>query len=248
LSSDTSNRKTAIWVASLWIVTAIGAIAGLSLMSSILHAPDFLTTVFPQRATVIGAAFLWLINDLGIVAIGLLMFPILKKQSEVLALGYVSMRMLESVFLIVGMLLAMLLIPLSKAFIESGSADAVTYQTVGSLLVQAETWFMASMQFVTLGLGGLILTFLLFRARLVPRWIAVVGIVGYALLLPYAVLSFLGVNTAPGTLVSMMAIPVALWEIIIMPIRLFARGFNKPVITVKQGTILGQVEVLPAAV
>ena len=66
---------------------------------------------------------LWLINDIGIVLIGVLMFPILKKQSESMALGYVSMRIFESIFLIVGVIFAMMLIPLSQAFIKAGAAD-----------------------------------------------------------------------------------------------------------------------------
>ncbi len=148
MTSDASTRRTANWVASLWIVTAIGAIGGLALMSPVLNAPDYLTSVFPRSAILISAALLWLINDIGIVAIGVLMFPILKKQSEALALGYVSMRMFESIFLIIGMTFAMLLIPLSQAYIQASAADLTTYQAIGSLLKQAENWLMTVMQLI----------------------------------------------------------------------------------------------------
>jgi hypothetical protein len=234
MTSDVSNRRTANWVASLWIVTAIGAIAGLALMSPVLNAPDYLTSVFPRSASLISASLLWLINDIGIVAIGVLMFPILKKQSESMALGYISMRMFESIFLIVGMTFAMMLIPLSQAYIQAGAADVTSYAAIGSVLKQAETWFMTVLQLIPLGLGGLILTILLFRGRLVPRWIAVVGIIGYGLLLPSAVITLFGIfETVPPAPGALLALPVAVWEIIIMPSYLFARGFNTAAISSK---------------
>jgi Domain of unknown function (DUF4386) len=115
--TNPSLRRTEIWLAALWVVTALWAIVGTLLMKRVLNAPDYLDTVFSGSATVISGMLLWLINDIGVVLIGLLMFPILKRQSEVVALGYVSIRKFESIFLIIGAFNAMLLIPLSQEFI-----------------------------------------------------------------------------------------------------------------------------------
>jgi hypothetical protein len=225
--TNSSLRRTEIWLASLWLVTAFGAIAGFALMNNILNASDYLTTVFPRSATVISGMLLWLINDLGIVLIGLLMFPILKKQSEALALGYVSMRMFESIFLIVGVFFAMLLIPLSQEFIKAGAADVTSFQAIGAVLKQAEYWFMTPMQLIPLGLGGVILTSILYRTKLVPRFISVVGLIGYAVLVPAAILALFGVlDTSPGAPGGLLVIPVAVFEIILMPVWLFTKGFN----------------------
>ena len=248
MTSDASTRRTAIWVASLWIATAIGAIAGAALINPVINAPYYLTTVFPKSATVTTGMLLWMVNNIGIVFIGLLMFPILKKQSESMALGYVSMRMFESLLMTVGVAFAVLLIPLSQAFIKAGVTNASSYQAIGSMLKQAESLFLNLMQLLFLGLGGLILTVMLYRSRLVPRWISVVGIVGYALLLPAFVLALFGVfDPTPGAggLGSLLAVPVAVWEIIIMPIRLYAKGFNTAVISAKQGDSTARMEVQP---
>ncbi|HLO30922.1 MAG TPA: DUF4386 domain-containing protein [Anaerolineales bacterium] len=234
MTSNISLRRTAILVASLWIVTAIGAIVGNALLNPVVNAPDYLTTVFPQSATVISGMLLWLINDIGIVFIGLLMFPILRKHSESMALGYVSMRMFESIFLIIGVIFAMMLIPLSQAFIKAGAADITSFQAIGSVLKQAQHWFMDTMQLIPLGLGGVILTTLLYKSKLVPRFFAVFGFIGYGLLLPCALLTLFGVqNIAPGVPVASMVIPVAIWEIILMPIWLYAKGFNMSAIAAK---------------
>jgi hypothetical protein len=234
MTSNVSYRRTEILVATLWLLTAFGAIAGTALMNTVLVAPDYLTTVFPKSTTVIGGMLLWLINDFGIVFIGVLMFPILKKRSESMALAYLSMRIFEAIFLVVGVIFAMLLIPLSQAFIQARATDATIYQAIGSVLKQAEYWFMTPMQLIPLGIGGVILTSLLYQMKLVPRLIAIVGIIGYAVLLPSAILTLLGVlDTLPGTPGSILVVPVAVFEIILMPAWLFAKGFNTSAITPK---------------
>lgn len=227
MTSNVSQRRTEILVASLWLLTAFGAIAGTALMNSVLNAPDYLTMVFPKSVTVISGMLLWLINDFGIVLIGLLMFPILKKQSERMALTYLSMRMFEAIFLVVGVIFAMLLIPLSQSFIKAGTTDVTTYQTIGSVLKQAEYWFMTPMQLIPLGLGGVVLTFFLYQTKLVPRFISIVGLIGYGLLVPGTILTLLGVlDIKPGAPGSLLVIPVAAFEIILMPIWLYTKGFN----------------------
>ena len=234
MNSDASLRKTAVLVASLWLLTAIGAIAGAALINPVINAPDYLTAVFPKSATITLGMVLWRVNNIGIVFIGLLMFPILRKQSESMALGYVSMRMFESLVMTVGVVFAVLLIPLSQGFIQAGATAVTSYQAIGSVLKHTENLLLNLMQLLFLGLGGLILTTMLYRSRLVPRWIAVVGIVGYALLLPAFFLALFGVaDPTPGSPASLLAVPVAAWEIIIMPIRLYTKGFNTPAVTGK---------------
>jgi hypothetical protein len=258
MTSNASYRRTSILVASLFLVTAIGAIAGTALMNTVLNAPDYLTTAFPRSATATSGMLLWLINDIGIVFIGLLMFPILRKQNESMALGYVSMRMFESIFLIIGVIFAMLLIPLSQEFIKAGTTNVAAYQAAGAVLKQAEYWFMTPMQLLFLGLGGVIFTSLLYQTKLVPRFISVVGFIGYAVLLPSAILTLLGIlDTLPGSPGGILVIPVVTFECILMPIWLYAKGFNTAGIsaqevaisgkTQKEATISGKTQIEPAS-
>jgi Domain of unknown function (DUF4386) len=236
--TNLSSRRTEIWVASLWLVTAIGAIAGAVLINPIINAPDYLTTVFPKSATVTSGMFFWLINDIGIVFIGLLMFPILRKQSESMALGYLSMRIFESILMIVGVFFAMLLIPLSQEFIKAGATDVTSFQAIGSVLKQAEGWFLNTLQLIFLGLGGIILTTMLYQTKLVPRFISVFGFIGYALLLPSAILALFGIlDPTPGGPGTILALPAAFFEIILMPIWLFAKGFNVSAIASKSAKL-----------
>jgi len=229
MTSNTSLRRTEILLASLWLLTAFGAIVGALLMDSVLDAPDYLTIASSNSATVIGGMLFWLGNDFGIVGIGLLMFPILKKQDERLALTYLSMRLFEAIFLIIGVFFALLLIPLSQEFIKAGATDMTMYQAIGAVLKQAQYWFMTPMQLIPLGLGGVTLTLFLYQTRLVPRFISIIGLIGYGVLLPGAVLPlFGGLDMSTGSLGLLLVIPVATFEIILMPIWLYTKGFNIP--------------------
>ena len=166
MTSTTPYRKTEIYVALLWIITAAGAIGGASLINPIINTPDYLTLVFPKSVTLTSGMFGWMINDIGIVFIGLLMYPILKKHSESMALGYLSMRMFESLLMIVGVFFALMLIPLSRDFINAGTADVSTLQTIGSILKQAENWFLNLLQLIFLGIGGLILNVIFYKTKM----------------------------------------------------------------------------------
>ena len=249
MTTNASLRRTEILVASLWLVTAIGAIAGAAFINPIINAPDYLSTVFPKSAAVVTGMLLWLVNNIGIVFIGLLMFPILRKQSESMALGYVSMRMFESLLMTVGVAFAVLLIPLSQAFIKAATTDISTYQAIGAVLKQVESLFLNLMQLLFLGLGGLIITTMLYRSKLVPRWISMIGIIGYALLLPAFALALFGAfDPTPGAggLGSLLAVPVAIWEIILMPVWLFKKGFNTAGISAQEVAIAGKTRIEPA--
>ncbi|MFN8530090.1 MAG: DUF4386 domain-containing protein [Anaerolineae bacterium] len=228
-TSRAPYRITAILAATLWLLTAFGAIAGTGVMNGILDRPDYLTAAFPNSTTIISGMLLWLVNDFGIVLIGILMFPILKMRSERLALAYLSMRIFEAIFLIVGVILALLIIPLSSEILHAEAVPLPLYQSIGVILKQAQYWFMTPLQLLPLGLGGVLLTGFLYQSRIVPRFIAIVGFVGYALLLPGAILTLLGVlDTLPGSPGSVLVIPVAVFEIVLMPIWLYAKGFKFP--------------------
>jgi hypothetical protein len=248
MTSNVSYRKTAILVASLWLLTAIGAIVGALLINPIINAPDYLTTVYPKSATVTFGMLAWLVNDIGIVFIGLLMFPILRKQSESMALGYVAMRIFESLIMIVGVIFAMMLIPLSQEFIKAGATNVTSFQAIGSVLKQGGSWMLNTMQLISLGLGGIILTSMLYQTKLVPRFISVFGFIGYALLLPGFILALFGlVDPTPGGPGTFLALPAAFFEIILMPIWLFVKGFNTSFISTKQGTSSGKMQVEPTS-
>ncbi|WP_137123398.1 DUF4386 domain-containing protein [Segeticoccus rhizosphaerae] len=141
-------------------------------------------------------------SGLAVVGIGLLMYPVLKVVNQRLAIWYPILRIVEFI--------------VSTAF---GVYLLAQLQVVPNHLL----W-----TYVPTGLGGLLLTYLLYVSRLVPRPIAVLGLLGYALVSLGVPLGLVGVlDTNKGAGLALLA-PGGLFEVVCMPIWLIAKGFNPP--------------------
>ena len=156
------------------------------------------------RATLTMGVLLEMCAGLAVVAIGILMYRVLKTVDRKLALGYPIMRILEFA---VSAILAIYLLSQLQEF-------------PNRLL-----WV-----YIPTAIGGLILNYLLLISRMVPRPISVLGLIGYALLLLVVPLDLLGAldeNSGAGLV---MLTPGGLYEFLVLPIWLIARGFRSPVV------------------
>jgi Domain of unknown function (DUF4386) len=228
---DAKQRRAEIVVATLFLVTAATSIPAAFLLDPVLKAPNYLAGISPNTATVAWGALLWSINNIGIVFIAVFMYPLLRKLDETLAVGYVAMRIIEGTVMMFGIVATLMLIPLSAEFINAGAPLSSWYVTLGNSLLQARLIGLSEVSLPLLGLGGIIFTWLLFRFKMVPRVISGVGLVGYALVLFGGLASWFGlIDPSPGSagLGGIIAVPVALFEIILLPFWLYFRGFKMP--------------------
>jgi hypothetical protein len=156
------------------------------------------------RGSLTTGVLLEMAASLAVVAIGILMYRALKTVDRKLALGYPTMRVLEFA---VSAILAVYLLSQLKEF-------------PNHLL-----WV-----YIPTGIGGLILNYLLFTSKMIPRPIAVLGLIGYALLLLVVPLDLAGaVEESSGFGFALLA-PGGLYEFVILPIWLIAKGFRRPVV------------------
>ena len=222
-----NQRRAEIVIAALFLVTAAASIPGAIVLDSILNAYNYLAQVFPNKGVVELGSLLWSINNIGVVFIPVFAFPMLRKLDEALATSYLASRIVEGTIGMVGIVATFLLIPLSRSYLEAGAPQGSWFGTIGDVLRQARFLGLTQVSLPILGVGGLLFTWLLFRFRLVSRWIAVVGLIGYALVFLGGVAGWFDlVDVAPGGNASPLAVPVAVWEIIILPFWLFFRGFE----------------------
>jgi len=212
-------RTTARAVGVLFLAGMIIGVVGNILIQSILGAPDYLSTVSANSMKLAIGALLLLMTVAGDAAHGVLMFPVLKQHNERIAIGYFGSRIVDAVFLGVQVLFVLLLIPLSSEYLKAGAPNNFYLQALSTLSIQANLYaYQIGMIFV--GLAGLMLCYMFYRAKLVPRFVAVWGLVGYASILVGSVLEVLGFD-----LHMIQTIPGGLWELFI-GVWLIAKGFN----------------------
>ncbi len=218
-----THRKTAIIVGVLFIIGTVTSSLYYVLVTPILDAPDYLVKVSENANQVIIGLLLYLIEGAAVVAIPIVLFPIFKKHNEALALGYVASRMIETVTLVVGHISLLALLTISKEYGQAGALDATHFQALGaSLLAVIDQSHLLGVEIV-FALAALILNYLLFRSKLVPRFISVWGLIGGILILAEGLLGMFGLG--PTSEMSIFSLIIAVQEMV-FAVWLIGKGFN----------------------
>lgn len=189
---------------------------GFGLVSSVTTAPDFLSTLAANSTVLVLGAFLMLLNTAVDIGKGVLFFPIAGRRGKRTALVYLAAITVQVVLLDLGVLFLLLLVPLSEFL--TGAADSGA-TGLGSLLTQANT-LAYQLGEGTLAFGALFMTWFLFRTRMVPRTLALWGVMGYAVLLTGAIAEIFGIHVSV-----LLSIPGGLFEVAI-GVWLTAKGFR----------------------
>jgi Domain of unknown function (DUF4386) len=165
-------------------------------------------------------------------AVGL--FPFLRKYNESIALGHLCFRFLEAIFISIGIVSVLSLLTLSQDYVAT-APNASALQASGALLLAVRQWTFILGPGLLLGTNTVLYSYLLYKSRLVPRVIAGLGITGATLVLVAALLQIFGVTPFGSALPVLMAMPVAVYEMI-LAVWLIAKGFNQSAIAVKSRT------------
>jgi hypothetical protein len=210
-------RKTATTVGVIYLLGFVVGIGGNILIQSLLGASDPLAAVGASSMLIAIGAMLWLLAVAGDAAHGILMFPILKRFSERIAFGYFGARIMEGGFMGVMALLILFQIPLANEYLKGGASE--TLQALSAVFNQAQL-YAYHFGMLTVGVAGLMLCYLFYRTQLVPRFLGVWGLIGYAVILGGSVLEVAGFN-----LNLIHTIPGGLWEVFI-GVWLIVKGFS----------------------
>jgi hypothetical protein len=186
------------------IAVAVGALFIFQMVSAMVGAT--LTQAFidgnPDKAALTAGVALMMLSGLAVVGIGLLMYRVLKGFDQKLALWYPVMRVVE---------------------FAVSAACGIYLLTQLQAVPHTMSWI-----YIPTAVGGLVFTYLLFVSRTVPQPIAILGLIGYALLLlgvPLELMGVLDTDMGPGVF---LLVPGGLFEALVLPIWLFARGFRVP--------------------
>ena len=204
----------------LFLIATASYMIGSTLIEANLTSSDYLSHIYSNRTEIYIGLLLEFMNSAVVVGIAMLLFPLLRHHKESIAIGYLCSRIIESVLLIVGIISPLVLLTLSETFNTADGTNWESYSVIGELLIKGqEMTFELAM--LALGIGSVMICYLMYRKKLIPRPLSLLGIVGYASLFASSCLSIIGVD--PGIV---LFIPGGIFEIG-FPIWLIVKGFNK---------------------
>jgi hypothetical protein len=220
-----SARKTALVTGVFFIITIIPSpIAQFVLYDSVLNDVDYIVGAGADANVRLGA-FLEVIIAIAIIGTAVTLFPLLKRQHESFALGYVAARIFESTMIVVGIIGLLSVVTLRQEFAGVAGAEAASLVEDGRSLVAIHDWTFLLGPGLMPGLNDIMLGYLLYASRLVPRALALLGIVAGPVHFASFVAVLLGVIEAGSVGQGIASIPVAAFEVI-LGIWLIVRGFN----------------------
>ncbi|MEI6216209.1 MAG: DUF4386 domain-containing protein [Actinomycetes bacterium] len=214
-----TTRNTARLAAIFYFITWVTSIVGLAMYGPILnHAVYSFGSI--SKSHIISGAFLEILAALANIGTGLALYPIVKRQSESFALGYVVLRTLEAGIMMVGTLPLLALLTLHRDL-----PGAVSTSGIQSVLVSMHNYSFILGPGLACAFNTMTLAFVLRRSGLVARFIPLLGLFGGALLFVSATLQLFGVIDQVSKATVFTTIPVFAWEISLASF-MFFKGFK----------------------
>ncbi|HEX2377647.1 MAG TPA: DUF4386 domain-containing protein [Gaiellales bacterium] len=198
---------------ALYLITFATSIPALWLYQPVLDNPAGYVAGAGHDNRILLGAFLELLLIIANIGTATVVFPLLKRANEICAVSYVTARVMESTFILVGILSVVAVVTLRQN--PSAGSDA-TLGTIAYTLAGIKDWtFILGPGFVV-GIGnGLLLGYLMYRSELVPRRMAILGLIGGPLIIITGVLALFGVIQWGGSVQSFATLPEAIWELLL---------------------------------
>jgi hypothetical protein len=224
-----SRRRAATLAGALLLTAMVASILGGSLIDSVVSTEADLTTVHTREAGIVLGVLLELVDCAAVVGIAVVLFPVLRRHSQVSASGYVAFRSIEAALLAVAAVIPLAILGLSRDLAADQSAGASSLDSLGPALLAMREQIYGLGVVTFFCLGAALLYSVLYRSRLVPPFIAVWGLVGVATVFLLNLLEALGGGVS-GTM--LLALPIITNEIF-LGVWLIAKGFDRTAVGVE---------------
>ncbi|MGZ4697253.1 MAG: DUF4386 domain-containing protein [Oryzihumus sp.] len=218
-----SSRRTALVAGVFYLVTFV-SIPTLALYGPVRNHRDYITTTGGD-AGVLWGALLEVVVALAGIGTAVTLFPVVRRQNEGVALGFVATRTLEAAMIFTGVVSLMSLVTLRQDLGAATGASAASLTTTSAAFVATYRWTFLLGQSLMPGLNALLLGSLMYRSRLVPRIIPTVGLIGAPLLIAACIATMFGLIEQVSVWSGLAALPVAAWELS-LGIWLVVKGFR----------------------
>jgi hypothetical protein len=225
----TSTRKTALVAGVFYLITFI-SIPTLAIYRPILNNQDWVISPGGHTGVLVGG-LLEVIVALAGIGTAVTLYPVVKRQNEGLALGFVTSRVVEGILIVTGVVSLLSLVTLHQNLGGAAAgANAAPLVAVAASHVAVYHWTFLLSQSLMPGINAVLLGTLMYRTRLVPRIIPLMGLIGGPLLVVAVFASLLGQHSALSGLANLPVIPVAAWELS-LGVWLTVKGFRPSLVT-----------------
>ena len=222
----TYSRRIALVTGIFFVITIIASIpAAFVFYVPVLDDPRYILGTGADTRVLWGA-FLEVITALACIGTAVALFPIVKRQNEALALGYVAVRVLEATIIVVGIASLIAVVALRQDLAGAAGADTASLVAVGKSLVAIHDATFLLGPGLLAGLGnGMLLGYLMYRSGLVPRRMALLGLIGGPLVTASGIAVLFALYEQVSPVAAIIAIPETLWELS-LGIWLIVKGFD----------------------
>jgi Domain of unknown function (DUF4386) len=223
-----STRKTALVAGIFYLITFI-SIPTLALYGPVKNHRDWILSSAGHTAVFVGG-FLEVIVALAGIGTAVTLYPVVKRQNEGAALGFVATRILEASMIFVGVVSLLSLVTMRQDLGGAAGANAAALVITAASHVAVYKWTFLLGQTLMPGINALLLGSLLYRSRLVPRIIPVMGLIGAPLLISAVIAKLFGGVDHYTAWSGIATLPVAAWELS-LGVWLVVKGFRPSPIT-----------------
>jgi hypothetical protein len=222
INSKTSARITGV----LLILGTVPIITAMLLFGQHLSSPDILSAVAANHTQTLLVAFAIIIMGTACVGIGISLYPVLKRQSEGLAVAVIGLRTAEGAVVIASAVGFFVLVAVSQEFAKAGSLSDSLYQRAGAVIKEMNDWA-SNMYGLPFGIAAFIYYAVFYKTRLVPRWLAVWGLAGISLMLVSVISGLLSLMDPSSPVLFLLNMPILVQELV-LALWLIIKGFKDP--------------------
>jgi Domain of unknown function (DUF4386) len=221
------TRKTSLVAGIFYLITFV-SMPTLTLYSSV-KGKDFIISSGADTGALWGC-FLEVIVALAGIGTAVTLYPVVKRQNQGMALGFVASRTVEATMIFTGVASLLSLVTLHQDLGTATGANTASLVTIGASHIATYNWAFTLGQSLMPGINALLLGTLMYRSGLVPRVLPVIGLIGAPLHITAVVLTMFGVIDRIGSVALIAALPIAVWEFS-LGVYLVVKGFKPCPIT-----------------
>ncbi|MFN8377034.1 MAG: DUF4386 domain-containing protein [Anaerolineae bacterium] len=214
-------RSNATAAGVLFLVTHVGSIGGAALYGLALYGNGYAWGAAADALVLVGA-LLEVITAMAVVGTAVALYPAARRQREALALGYVGLRTLEAGVIALGVIPLLLWATLNQIALNAGG-DSAGFVSLSNLLVEVHRLTNLVGPGLVCGINTVVIAWVLYQSRLVPRFIPALGLVGGTLVFVLTVFMLFGEVPAWSGL---LVLPIFTWELLLALWLIFV-GFNR---------------------